>query len=440
MIKRSRDVIGSYTLLVFCSADQCLNQTYSPQSNTSEFTESNHRFGAGLAAPPVLELRFVHSVCVMRVAILGAGDVGCAVGVALAQDEANEVVFIGRDSPTGRTLFEAATAGGAEVRHARSGWTARMPAEACSTAFTFDVTQITRADVIFVACKRTANAAVAPLIAKYAKRTATVIALQNGVGVRDELPNASPAIINFNIVRSLSEGRAVFLWTSRRTKTPPAFQLDQSLAGIAEVLDAAGLMAVTVKDVEQAAYGKLILNSGGNAINALSGVDIQTMLLSAGYRKLLKRTIAEVQEVYAAHHIKYDASGSVQYLKLMSLPVPFVWLAVRLLIDKSSRASMASDLNFGRPTEINFLNGHIVELGVAAGVPTPINERLCALVRAAEEAEVVPPSPLSPEQIADGLDCLVHGDMRDHAMWWATLAVAGLGMVLAIGAAWVHWQ
>ena len=357
----------------------------------------------------------------MRFVILGAGDVGCAVGVALAQDSTNEVTFIGRDSPTGRALFDAAVTGGAEVRHWRSGWAAKLSAEACKAAFTHDVARLADADVIFVACKRTANAAVAPVIAEHAKPTATVIAL----------PSASPAIINFNIVRDLSEGHALFRWTSRRTRKPPAFQLDQSLASIAGVLDAAGLMAVTVKDVERAAYGKLILNSGGNAINALSGVDIQTMLLSSGYRNLLKRTIAEVQDVYAAHNIEYDASGSVQYLKLMSLPAPLVWLAVRLLIDKSSRASMASDLHFGRPTEISFLNGRIVELGVAAGVPTPINARLCALIRA-EEAALVPTTPLSPAQIADGLDV---GESRGRGAWLSTRSVAG--MLLALGVAWL---
>lgn len=52
---------------------------------------------------------------------------------------------------------------------------------------------------------------------------------------------------------------------------------------------------------------------------------------------------------------------------------------------------------------MEYLNGHIVALGKDTGVPTPINTRLCELVREAERAARGHPC-LAPEEIADGLD------------------------------------
>lgn len=114
----------------------------------------------------------------------------------------------------------------------------------------------------------------------------------------------------------------------------------------------------------------------------------------------------EVEAVYAANSIEYDGSGNAQYLRLLSLPSPLVWLISQLLISSDGRASMSGDLLYRRPTEIDFLNGHIVELGKRAGVPTPVNARLCDLIRAAETAQAGHPN-LSGEQIAQTLEGVV---------------------------------
>ena len=90
-----------------------------------------------------------------------------------------------------------------------------------------------------------------------------------------------------------------------------------------------------------------------------------------------------------------------------------VWLAVWLLIDRLSRASIASDLHFGWPTEISFFNGRIVELGVAA-CPHPSTRgpvvRPCPCRGRGEEAALVPTTPVSPSHIANGLPCYMAVD------------------------------
>jgi 2-dehydropantoate 2-reductase len=46
------------------------------------------------------------------------------------------------------------------------------------------------------------------------------------------------------------------------------------------------------------------------------------------------------------------------------------------------RSSMLQDLERGRPTEIDAINGHVVARGAALGVPTPVNATLARLIRA----------------------------------------------------------
>jgi 2-dehydropantoate 2-reductase len=342
----------------------------------------------------------------MQVAVLGAGDIGCAVGIAFAA-KGMKVTFIGRDSPTGCELCEAASAGGARLQHSR--WSVSMSAEACASAFTTDLSKLAVADVIFLACKRHHNATLGPAIARHAKSSAALVVLQNGVGVEEELraligaggPSPSQAVVNFNIVREILPERrgAVFHWTTPRVRKPPAFLLPSSVSDLARMMDDAGLMTSTTPDIARAAYGKLVVNAGGNAINALCGLDIRSMVRISGYRKLISAACLEVEAVYKANGIEYDPSGSTQYLRLLSLPSPLLWLLSQLVIGACGRSSMWSDLHYRRPTEIEYLNGEIVALGKKAGVPTPLNSRLYELVRAAEAANTGHPN-LSPEAIA----------------------------------------
>jgi 2-dehydropantoate 2-reductase len=52
------------------------------------------------------------------------------------------------------------------------------------------------------------------------------------------------------------------------------------------------------------------------------------------------------------------------------------------------RPSMAQDIRKGRRTEIDFMNGYIVDKGRMLGIPTPAHEKLVDLVRKIERGEL----------------------------------------------------
>ncbi len=73
---------------------------------------------------------------------------------------------------------------------------------------------------------------------------------------------------------------------------------------------------------------------------------------------------------------------------MLRAPDPIFTAVVRtaLKVHPQARSSMADDLAQGRRTEIDELQGAVVALGIRHQVPTPVNQRVAALVRAAEQA------------------------------------------------------
>jgi 2-dehydropantoate 2-reductase len=51
---------------------------------------------------------------------------------------------------------------------------------------------------------------------------------------------------------------------------------------------------------------------------------------------------------------------------------------------------MLQDLERGAPTEVDVIDGAVVEKGLEQGIPTPLHERVTELIHAAERGERAP--------------------------------------------------
>ncbi len=72
-----------------------------------------------------------------------------------------------------------------------------------------------------------------------------------------------------------------------------------------------------------------------------------------------------------------------------------------MTIDASARSSMSDDLLRGRRTEIDYLQGVIVDLARRHGVDAPLSRRVVTLIKQAEAAGNGLPN-LTPEQVRTG--------------------------------------
>jgi 2-dehydropantoate 2-reductase len=151
---------------------------------------------------------------------------------------------------------------------------------------------------------------------------------------------------------------------------------------------AAGLPIEPRDDMKAVQWGKLLLNLN-NAINALCGLPLKAELSQRSYRRCFAAAQREALRMLDAARQPVAALTPLPAHWLPSmLELPdfiFRRAANRMLaIDPLARSSMWEDLQAGRSTEVDWLNGECVRLAQRIGRAAPINQRLTDLIHAAE--------------------------------------------------------
>lgn len=317
-----------------------------------------------------------------KIAILGAGSIGCFVG-GLWQAAGLEIVFVGRKAIAG----EVARTGMRLTDHA--GLDLALPA--ADIRFSTSSDALAGAGLVVLTVKTTSTEEAARDIARHAPPGAAVLSLQNGIGHIDLLQAALPG-------RKVLRGSVGFniAWQGgghwhRGTSGIMAAQRDVLLEALAARLNDTPGRLTLVDDALSLAWGKLLLNLN-NAVNALSGKTLLAELSQRPYRRVLAASMREALAILAAAGIKpaklNPLPPSLMPAFIAAPDFVFNSIGLRLQkIDAQARSSMADDFSAGRATEIDFLNGEIVRLAKKHGRPAPVNERLVALVKAAEAGD-----------------------------------------------------
>jgi 2-dehydropantoate 2-reductase len=260
------------------------------------------------------------------------------------------------------------------------------------------------AGIVLVTVKSADTAEVAQAIARHAPRDAVIVSLQNGVGnvplLRQRLQGriVLAAMVPFNVI-AIGEGRF-----HRATSGNIVVEHDE--ADTAAMLSVPGMTVRGSSDIIGVQWGKLLVNLN-NAINALSGLPLREQLAQRSWRTLLADQIAEGLQAVRAEGIK-PVSASPVPMRLMPhllrLPdFPFALMLGRTMqIDPQARSSMAEDLQRGRRTEIDYLQGVIIDIAEREGLQVPLSRRIVALIKSAEALAQGSPR-LTPGEIRSGL-------------------------------------
>jgi 2-dehydropantoate 2-reductase len=218
-----------------------------------------------------------------------------------------------------------------------------------------------------------------------------VLSLQNGIGNAATAQDAAPALdviagmVAFNVAE-LGPGHF-----HRGTSGGLACAEHAALQHWLPLFDKAGLPLVLHADMRGVQWGKLLLNLN-NPVNALSELPLREELLSRGYRKAFAALQSEALQVLQAARIepaRLTPLPPAWLPAVLRLPTPlFRLLAARMLrIDTKARSSMADDVAYGRPTEIDTLCGEVVRMARGLGIDAPVNARMAKLVH---EQRLVP--------------------------------------------------
>jgi 2-dehydropantoate 2-reductase len=162
-----------------------------------------------------------------------------------------------------------------------------------------------------------------------------------------------------------------------------------ALAPCLSLFKRAGLPLLRHGDMQSVLWAKLLLNLN-NAINALSNLPLKEELSQRAYRRCLALAQAEALRLLDLAGIKPAMLTPIppQWIpRLLDVPdFLFQRLASKMLaIDPLARSSMWEDLQAGRKTEVDYLNGEVLRLAAKLGRTAPVNARLVALILEAEK-------------------------------------------------------
>ena len=298
----------------------------------------------------------------MKIAVMGAGAVGCYYGGMLAR-AGHAVTLIGRPAHV-----QAMAANGLRMQTLSFDETVPLSASTGPCA-------VAGADVVLFAVKSPDTEQAGQHMRAHLKPGALVLCLQNGVDnaerLRTVLPGVDVAAAVVYVATEMAGPGHLRHHGRGELVIEPAARSDE----VAQALVAAGVPTEVSGNVRGALWAKLILNCAYNALSAVGRIAYGELVQRPGVLAVMRDVVAECRAVAAADGVTLP--GDVD-------------LAVRRIAETmpTQYSSTAQDLMRGKPSEIDFLNGFVVRRGEALGVPTPANRVLWTVVRLVEASAV----------------------------------------------------
>ena len=206
------------------------------------------------------------------------------------------------------------------------------------------------------------------------------LTLQNGLGNLEAIarivgPERLLAGVGLLGVTQQDEGRIIYAGRGIiYIGAPSGSQVSRGeVAAVVNLFRGAGLACQAREDIQAVLWEKLVINVGINPLTALLRVPNGVLL-----------QLPEAWEVAVAAGREAQAVAQAAGLTLSGDP------AARLrqvcADTAANRSSMLQDILAGRPTEIEALNAQVATQGRALGLPTPVNDLLTRLLRAAAQS------------------------------------------------------
>ncbi|MEA9600149.1 2-dehydropantoate 2-reductase [Polynucleobacter sp. AP-Sanab-80-C2] len=301
-----------------------------------------------------------------KIYVLGAGAVGCYFGGMLARAH-HDVTFIARPERA-TALNESGLQMDCKAFH-----------ETIAVKASSDLAILSDADLVLLSVKSLDTERTLAEIKSILPSKAVILSLQNGVANIDIatkiIVNPVYAAVVYVAARMIDQrtmkhhGRGELLIGDPSNTVP---QGDQGLLDICKLFEGAKVPCSIAPQIKRDMWLKFLVNCSFNAISGIGQIAYGEMVKSPGIVKLIEEitkeflAIAELEDVNITMSEALAANASIA--STMATQV----------------SSTAQDLARGKMTEIDFLNGFIVELGKRHGITTPYNESVHVLVKMME--------------------------------------------------------
>ena len=325
----------------------------------------------------------------MRVAIYGAGSLGTILGAFISKAGV-PIELINRN----KAHVEALQAKGAQV-------VGTMNFNQPVVAYTPD--QMSgEYDILFLMTKQQHNAEVVQMLKGFLASDGVLVTFQNG------LPEMQIADV-------LGEERVLgctVAWGATMqspgvcelTSEPDALSFSlgavsekksKHFAKVKELLEKMGTV-----DVEENFLGtrwsKLLINAAFSGMSAVLGCTFGEAAGPKESRRIVQKLIKECIDVCQVGGIHIEPVQGKDIVKLLNytnaLKRAFSFFIIPIAIRKHAKlkASMLQDLEKGKLTEVDAINGAVSEYGRKVGFPTPANDKVVEIIHRIERGELKP--------------------------------------------------
>jgi 2-dehydropantoate 2-reductase len=303
----------------------------------------------------------------MKIAVVGAGAMGCLFGGLLA-DAGNEVYLV----DVWQEHVEAINQTGLTINGV-SGDKRITSIRATTNPIT-----VGTCDLVIVFVKATVTRAAIQQALPLMTKETVILTLQNGLGnveaISEEVGREKiiagvtahgSTLVSPGVIRHAGQGVTVIgEVTGARS---------QRIQELKTTFESAGIETEIDDNVMGLIWGKLMANIGINALTAVTGLKNGQLMAYSETSELLEAAVKEAMLVAEEKGIKLKEPDPVAY--------------VRSICRKTAenRSSMLQDISRGSRTEIDVINGAILEEGSMLGIDTPVNRVLTLLVRTLEK-------------------------------------------------------
>ena len=325
----------------------------------------------------------------MRIAIYGAGSLGTILGAFISQKGVN-IKLINRN----KAHVEALRTKGAQV-------TGTLNFCQPVTAYTPDEMNGIY-DILFLMTKQQNNPEVVQKLKNYLAPDGVLVTFQNGL---PEMQIAS--IVGEKRVLGCTVAWGATLQSPgvcELTSEPDALsfslgaisaQRSKHFNKVKELLELMGKV-----DVEENFLGtrwsKLLINAAFSGMSAVLGCTFGEAAGPKESRRIVQALIKECIDVCQAGGIRIEPVQGKDIVKLLnynnSLKRAFSFFIIPIAIRKHAKlkASMLQDLEKGKLTEVDAINGAVSEFGRKVGCPTPMNDRVVEIIHQIEQGKLRP--------------------------------------------------
>ena len=300
----------------------------------------------------------------MRIAIVGAGAMGCLLASYLSAT--HDVWLI----DGWQTQIDTITAHG--LTRERDGVLHHSTPRATNNAI-----EAAPCHVAIVMVKYHQTAWAATQVAQLLAADGICVTLQNGIGGIDVLREHLGAARATQGVTSLGGTLLGPGQVRHAGMGDTVFAQSHTSAYLAELVTAcneSGLPAHFSADIDSLIWGKLVVNVGINALTGLLRVPNGVVASHIGARGLLGQCVAEAVAVATAQGI------------VLPYPDPLAHVLQVATATAHNRSSTLQDVLRGSPSEIPTINGAVVRAGARLGIATPYNQVLLELMQVVDES------------------------------------------------------